>query len=66
MTASHMTDAQIRVFNEAKRRLKNETWYRGVCCDNFPTHQECVDDFEQAVRSVIGETALWDDDRVLT
>ncbi len=57
----HLTDIQTKVFNEAKRRLEKQPWFRGVVClDNFPSHEECVNNFEDAVVSVEMETTMWD------
>jgi len=54
------TSKQRRVFEAAKTRLKEKSWYNGVCCDNFPTDKEIDKDFEGAVKSVIMETEWWD------
>jgi hypothetical protein len=57
---SNFTPKQQRVFDTAKARLEKESWYNGVCCDNFPTDQEIDEDFEGAVVSVVMETERWD------
>lgn len=61
MKTEIFTDSQNKVFNEALKRLESEKWFRGVCCDNFPDDNECKEDFENAVKSVMFETAMWDD-----
>jgi len=57
----NMTEAQNRVFLEAQTRLSVKPWYRGICCDQFPSDSECQADFEDAVSCVMVTTAMWDD-----
>ncbi len=52
---------QKRVFEEAKRRLQSEPWYKGVCIDNLPDEDYCIENFEDAVSMLEFDTALWDD-----
>lgn len=58
-----MTELQQHVFDLAKVKLMKETWYRGVCTDNFPTNAEIErDGVQSAVDYVWFETAYWDSD----
>ena len=54
------TEAQFAVYNEAKRRLKEEPWFHGVCMDEFPLDSACRDHFEDAIESVVAATMFWD------
>lgn len=57
---SDLTPKQRKVFEAAKARLEKESWFRGVCCDRFPSDQEIDKDFNEAVTHVIMETEWWD------
>lgn len=57
---NQLTDAQKRVVNEARNRLKNLPWYSGICIDNLPTEEEISESFENAVLAVCAETAMYD------
>lgn len=52
---------QDKVFNEALKRLEKEPWFKGVCCDDFPSEVACEEDFEGCVSSITFNTAMWDD-----
>jgi hypothetical protein len=58
---TEFTTLQQQVFEAAKVRLQGEPWYKGVCCDDFPTDHEIADNFDGAVSAVVSETAMWDD-----
>lgn len=52
---------QKLVFDAVEERLKPKAWFRGVCLNNFPSEDECVDDFQGSVSLVEFETAMYDD-----
>jgi len=60
-----LTDLQQQVFNEAKRRLRNEPWFCGICGDDFPVDADILADFEGSVTGVMFATAMWDDPNFL-
>lgn len=55
-----LTESQQKVFNAAKKRLARKPWYRGVCCDDFPSDKECRENPEDAITAVEMQTALFD------
>ncbi len=55
------TEKQQKVFDAAKNKLKDESWYSGICCDEFPEDEEIDKDFDEAVNSVCFLTAFYDD-----
>jgi hypothetical protein len=60
MKLESLSPAQKAVFDEAKAQMRPHAWYTGVCIDNFPSNSECVNNFKEAVDSVVANTALWD------
>lgn len=60
MKPAIMTEAQLKVLEGARARLKRKPWYKGVCLDNFPTDAECIKDEDESIRTVFAETELWD------
>jgi hypothetical protein len=58
---SLLTSLQQKVFDEAKRQLQHEPWFKGICMDNFPTDEAIADNFADAVSDVVLETFMWDD-----
>ena len=56
----NLTDAQRKVYEEAKKRLQTKDWFCGVCLDDFPTDKMCIEDFEGSVVQVELGTAYWD------
>lgn len=52
---------QQEVLTKVKEILSSEDWFVGVCLDNFPSDDECRNNFDDAVKSVCFETAMWDD-----
>lgn len=56
-----LSPLQLSVFEEAKLRLSKFPWFAGVCLDEFPSDEEIEHSFEDAVISVMMETAFWDD-----
>ena len=57
---SNWLPTQQAVFQAARKLLKREPWYQGVCLDNFPTEEECHADFDRSVERVFEETRYWD------
>jgi hypothetical protein len=56
-----LTENQNNVVNEARKRLKDKPWYRGICLDNVPTDSAIdAEGFEKAVQDVVLETSFWD------
>lgn len=56
-----LSSLQQQVFDLAKEKLMKESWYRGVCMDNFPNDLNIErDGIESAVYDVWFETAYWD------
>lgn len=49
-----------KVVEEAKRRIRGESWFKGVCVNHIPNEQDCEDNFEHCVNQVILETEMWD------
>jgi hypothetical protein len=56
-----LSENQQLVFNEALRKLKNKKWFKGVCCDDFPSEEDCAKHFGEAVGTLMFKTAMWDD-----
>lgn len=58
-----MTELQNKVFELALKKLEKESWFKGVCMDNFPSDFEIErDGIKHAVDSVWFEAAYWDSD----
>ena len=55
-----LTPHQARLIEEVRRRLKRESWFRGVCLDHLPSDDEIACDFEGCVEGLIVETEMWD------
>jgi hypothetical protein len=56
-----MTELQNKVFELAKQKLSKESWYKGVCMDNFPTDSQIIQfGTNAAADEVWFETAYWD------
>lgn len=52
---------QNSVIEEARKRLKQYHWYRGVCLDDIPTDASILrEGFEKAVQDVVLTTSFWD------
>ncbi len=61
MNSDHFSDKQQKVFDAAKAQLEQKPWFRGVCCNDFPSDNSIDENFDDAVNSVLFETAMWDD-----
>lgn len=59
-----LTSKQNAVADKVRSILKDETWFRGIALDNFPSDDEIDADFDGCVSQVICETAYWDDPAV--
>lgn len=55
-----MKTKQQEAVNLAKEKLKDKPWFEGVCIDNLPTEEECKENLEDAVNSIVFETCMWD------
>jgi len=57
----NLSEKQKEVFRKAKEALQNQSWFKGICMDNFPTDQEIdKEGIEDSVSSVCMETEMWD------
>ena len=57
---TNLTKRQNAILSKARRILKREPWYRGVCMDGFPSERTCKEKPRQAIISIVMETAYWD------
>jgi hypothetical protein len=56
----NLGENQIKVLAAANQQIKQEAWFRGICAGHVPTEQECIEDFDGSVSSVVCETMYWD------
>ena len=56
MSKPTLTAQQQRVYDEAASRLMRDSRNRGVCTRDFPSHAECMANFETAVKKVVART----------
>jgi len=56
-----MTPLQQEVVNRARERLKDKTWFRGLCLDGLWEDEDIQrDGVEAAATALAMETAMWD------
>ncbi len=57
---SRFSNRQEAVINRARRMLKKEPWYRGVCVNRVPSEQECKRNPRRAMLDIYLETHYYD------
>lgn len=51
---------QQKVFEAASEQLEKYSWYNGTCMNDFPTEEDCKQNFNDCVAQVVMETMYWD------
>ena len=54
-----MTELQAEIIKEARIRMQDHSWFKGVCTNNLPTDAMIREDREKSIDVLINETMYW-------